>query len=94
MRATASSFGASHLVLETGSALPFGARVQLQLPTYRHAVSPTVDGVEWGATSGGCRRETEPDDAESNAYVIEACVGGLVETIRPLVAAAAEPPPS
>ena len=45
MRATASSFGASHLVLETGAGLPFGARVELQLPTFRHAVSPTVDGI-------------------------------------------------
>ena len=50
--------------------------------------------VEWGASSGGCRRETEPDDAESNAYVIEACVATLVDTIRPLVAGAPTPPPS
>ena len=43
--------------------------------------------VEWGTPSGGCMRETEPDDAEANAYVIEACVGSLVDTIRPLLAA-------
>lgn len=48
--ATASSFSASHVVLRTGAALPFGARVQLELPTVRRAVSPTVDGiVRWVA---------------------------------------------
>lgn len=47
--------------------------------------------VEWGATSGGCQRHTEPDDAEANAYVIDACVRDLVETIRPLVG---EPAPA
>ncbi len=44
--------------------------------------------IEWGQQSGGCRRETEPDDAEANAYVIEACVRGLAETIRPLAGSA------
>jgi len=47
--------------------------------------------VEWGSSSGGCRRQTEPDDAEANAYVIDACAGGLVDTIRPLVGAPAPP---
>jgi len=54
--------------------------------------------MEWGDTSGGCMRETEPDDAEANAYTIDACVRGLVDTIRPLVGAPTEPsgevPPS
>jgi len=45
--------------------------------------------MEWGDTSGGCMRETEPNDPESNAYVIDACVRGLVDTIRPLVGAVA-----
>lgn len=43
--------------------------------------------MEWGDTSGGCMRQSEPSDPEANAYVIDACVGGLVDTIRPLVGA-------
>lgn len=47
--------------------------------------------VEWADSSGGCRRSQEPDDAEANAMVIDACVRTLVDTIRPLVGAT---PPS
>ena len=50
--------------------------------------------VEWGSPSGGCMRHNEPDDLEANAYTIDACVGGLVETLRPLVGAAVTPPSS
>ena len=49
--------------------------------------------VEWGDTSGGCQRETPPDDAEANALVIDACVRGLVDTIRPLAASGGSTPP-
>lgn len=46
--------------------------------------------AEWGDPSGGCMRETAPRDAEANAYTIDGCVRALVDTLRPLVGAAAQ----
>ena len=53
VNATAASFGASHLILQAGAELPFGARVELELPQVRWTTSPPVGGiVRWISGEG------------------------------------------